>query len=54
MCPHCLAVALGAAVVSIPLIKPTLGFMKSKFNRQEAAKANFDVLYGKKDDHAAR
>ncbi len=54
MCPHCLAVALGAAVLSVPLIKPTIGFVKSKFSRQEAMKENFSVLYGKKDDNAAR
>lgn len=54
MCPHCVAIALGAAVVSIPLIKPTMGLLKGKFIRQEAKKENFNTLYGKKDDDASR
>ncbi len=54
MCPHCMLALVGASLVSIPLIKPTIGFVKSKFSRQEAMKENFNVLYGKKDDHAAR
>ena len=55
MCPHCIAIAIDAGIgslVALPIGYQLLKskFTKKKFSRQEAAKANFDVLYGKGPD----
>lgn len=56
MCPHCAALVVAGGIVSIPIIpvafralKDKLSFKKKATARQEAMKANFDVLYGKPD-----
>ncbi len=56
MCPHCVAAAVEVGAGSLVGIPVAIRMFKAKLSerrkkmRQEAMKANFDVLYGKGPD----
>lgn len=54
MCPHCLIGALAGSLVVLKTAPIVIPMIKDKFSRQKAMTANFDTLYGKKDDDHAR